>query len=82
MQIDIIPKARSIKEKVDRLDFIKIKNFFALGAPGWLSRLNNYFCLGHDLAVCGLEPHVEPALDSVSPSLCPFPSRTMSLFQK
>ena len=45
-------------------------------APGWLSREVSEFGSGHDLMICGLDPHigphadsVEPAWDSVSPPL-------------
>ena len=44
---------------------------------------------GHDLMVRGFEPHVglcadcvEPAWDSVSPSLCPSPVRALTLSLK
>ena len=49
-----------------------------LGALGWLSQLSTWLCSGHDLAVCGFEPHnglcadswePEASLDSVFPSL-------------
>ena len=43
------------------------------------------FGLGHDLMVCGIEPHVrlrpdntEPAWDSLSLSFCPFPAHALS----
>ena len=44
------------------------------------------FSSGHDLTVRGIEPHighvnsltVEPAWDSLSPSLCPSPLQTKS----
>ena len=44
------------------------------------------FSSGHDLMVCGFKPHVrlhadraEPAWDSLSLSLCPFPAHALSL---
>ena len=57
-----------------------------IGAPGPLSRLSvSGFSSGHDLTVCGFEPHVgfcavgeETAWDSLTTSLCLF----LSLFLK
>ena len=59
-----------------------------LGAPGWLSRLSICLWLGHDLMVHEFEPcvrlcadSVEPAWDSVSPSLCYSTTHFLSLSQ-
>ena len=58
------------------------------GAPGWLSRLSADFRSGHDLTVCEFEPAsgsvvmariLEPALDSVSPSLSASPLLALCL---
>ena len=61
-------------------------------APGWLSWLTILtpgFGSGHDLAVCGFEPHIElfavssePASDLLSPSLSASPSHNLSVSLK
>ena len=60
-----------------------------MGVPGWLSRLS--VLSGHDLAVCEFKPCVglcadsgslEPASDSVSPSLSAPPLLSLSLSLK
>ena len=52
------------------------------GSVGWASDFGS----GHDPAVLEFEPRIEfcadslePASDSVSPSLCPFPAHALSL---
>ena len=56
--------------------------------PGWLSQLSVDFSSGHDLMACEFEPCVpavltaqslEPASDSVSPSLSAPPPLTLCL---
>ena len=71
--------------------------YFKLNAPGrqgaWvaqsLKHLTLGFSSGHDLMVHEFEPHigfcadsVEPAWDSLSPSLCPSPTCTVSVSLK
>ena len=61
----------------------QVLNLNPPGAPGWLGQLSIQtldFSLGHDLTVRELEPHiglctdsVEPAWDSLSPSLSTSP---------
>ena len=36
--------------------------------PGWLSRLSVRFGPGHDLTVCGFEPHIRLCADSAEPA--------------
>ena len=69
----------------------RLKNF---GAPGWLSRLSLGVLVSAQVmisqfvslrpALCSMltAQSLEPALDSVSPSLCPFPACTLSLSLK
>ena len=56
----------------------------------WVAQLVEHstldFSSGHDLAICGFEPCIglhagdgEPALDSLSPSLCLYPASSLSL---
>ena len=56
------------------------------GVPEWLSHLS--VSSGHDLTVhefeshiglCADSPGLEPASDSVSPSVCPSPTQALSL---
>ena len=70
---------------------MKIKGWVRV--PGWLSQLSADFGSGHDLTVMGSSPtsgsvltaqSMDPALDSVSPSLSDTPLLTLcvSLSQK
>ena len=61
-----------------------------LGAPGWLSCLSSTMAQVMISQLVGLSPtlgseltawSLEPASDSVSPSLCPSPTHTLSLSQ-
>ena len=55
------------------------------GSVGWAPDFGS----GHDLTVCEFEPHIklcadsmEPALDSLSPSLCPSTALSLSVKNK
>ena len=63
-----------------------ILKIIAPGVPGWLKASD--FGSGHDLTVVNSSPalssvltaqSLEPAWNSVSPSLCPSPTHTLSL---
>ena len=56
-----------------------------IGTPGWLSQLSVQLDLGsgHDLSVCGMEPHIGLCADSADPawnSLFPFLSALPLLY--
>ena len=64
---------------------------FLLGVPGWLSRLSVQLLIFTQVMISQfmgsslqsgselIAQSLEPALDSVSTSLCPFPTRALSL---
>ena len=81
----LFPIPTNITLKVCQVAFKNV----SIGVPGWLSWLGVRLRLGHDLTICGFEPHVGLCADSSEPgacfrfcvclSLCPSPARALSV---